>query len=107
MKSRINNKENSKAGIKGALKKLGYWLMIMVAFGTSAAFVEIGNTIGVNLGVTTLLGWFVLASLLVNEIRSVCENFTEMGIKVPRILTEGLEVANKVVNQEEMDDEGE
>ena len=39
MKSRINNKENSKAGIKGALKKLGYWLMIMVAFGTSAAFV--------------------------------------------------------------------
>ena len=103
MKSRINNKENSKAGIKGALKKLGYWLMIMVAFGTSAAFVEIGNTIGVNLGVTTLLGWFVLASLLVNEIRSVCENFTEMGIKVPRILTEGLEVANKVVNQEEDD----
>ena len=103
MKSRINNKENSKAGIKGALKKLGYWLMIMVAFGTSAAFVEIGNTIGVNLGVTTLLGWFVLASLLVNEIRSVCENFTEMGIKVPRILTEGLEVANKVVNQEEGD----
>ena len=103
MKSRINNKENSKAGIKGALKKLGYWLMIMVAFGTSAAFVEIGNTIGVNLGVTTLLGWFVLASLLVNEIRSVCENFTEMGIKEPRILTEGLEVANKVVNQEEGD----
>lgn len=104
MKSRINNKENSKAGIKGALKKLGYWLMIMVAFGTSAAFVEIGNTIGVNLGVTTLLGWFVLASLLVNEIRSVCENFTEMGIKVPRILIEGLDVANKVVNQEEDDE---
>lgn len=103
MKSRINNVENSKAGLKGVLKKLGYWLMIMVAFGASAAFVEIGKTIGVDLGITTLLGWFVLASLLVNEIRSVCENFTEMGIKVPRILTEGLEVANKVVNQEEGD----
>lgn len=101
MKSRINNKENSKAGIKGALKKLGYWLMIMVAFGTSAAFVEIGNTIGVNLGVTTLLGWFVLASLLVNEIRSICENFVEMGIDVPRVLINGLEVANRVVNREE------
>ena len=103
MKSRINNVENSKAGLKGVLKKLGYWLMIMVAFGASAAFVEIGKTIGIDLGITTLLGWFVLASLLVNEIRSVCENFTEMGIKVPRILTEGLEVANKVVNQEEGD----
>jgi len=36
MKSRINNVENSKAGLKGVLKKLGYWLMIMVAFGASA-----------------------------------------------------------------------
>ena len=39
MKSRINNVENSKAGLKGVLKKLGYWLMIMVSFGASAAFV--------------------------------------------------------------------
>lgn len=101
MKSRINNVENSKAGLKGVLKKLGYWLMIMVAFGASAAFVEIGKTIGVDLGITTLLGWFVLASLLVNEIRSICENFVEMGIDVPRVLINGLEVANRVVNREE------
>lgn len=101
MKSRINNVENSKAGLKGVLKKLGYWLMIMVAFGASPAFVEIGKTIGVDLGITTLLGWFVLASLLVNEIRSICENFVEMGIDVPRVLINGLEVANRVVNREE------
>lgn len=107
MKSRINNVENSKAGLKGVLKKLGYWLMIMVAFGASAAFMEIGKTIGVDLGITTLLGWFVLASLLVNEIRSICENFVEMGINVPTILVKGLQAANRVVNQDEMDDEGE
>ena len=71
MKSRINNVENSKAGLKGVLKKLGYWLMIMVAFGASAAFVEVGKIINLDLGVTTLLGWFVLASLLVNEARSM------------------------------------
>ena len=73
MKSRINKKENSVAGWKGVLKKLGYWLMIAVAFGASAIFIEIGRTIGINLGVTTLLGWFVLASLLINEIRSIIE----------------------------------
>ena len=61
MKSRINNVENSKAGLKGVLKKLGYWLMIMVSFGASAAFVEVGKIINLDLGVTTLLGWFVLA----------------------------------------------
>lgn len=101
MKSRINKKENSVAGWKGVLKKLGYWLMVAVAFGASVVFIEIGRTIGIDLGVTTLLGWFVLASLLINEIRSIIENFVEAGFNVPKILTKGLEVADKIVNQEE------
>ena len=108
MKSRIAHKENSKAGWKGVLKKLGYWIMIAVAFGASAVFVEIGKTIGVDLGITTLLGWFVLASLLVNEIRSICENFVEAGYNVPQILIRGLEVADKAINKEaDTDSEGE
>lgn len=86
-------------GWKGVLKKLGYWIMIVVAFGASTAFIEIGDTIGIDLGITTLLGWFVLASLLVNEIRSILENFVEMGYKVPKILVNGLEVADKKINQ--------
>ena len=101
MKSRINNVENSKAGLKGVLKKLGYWLMIMVSFGASAAFVEVGKIINLDLGVTTLLGWFVLASLLVNEARSICENLVEMGVNVPTILVKGLQAANRVVNKED------
>ena len=100
MKSRINGNENSVEGWKGVLKKLGYWLMVRVAFGAYAVFIEIGKTIGVDLGVTTLLGWFVLASLLINEIRSILENFVEAGFKVPKILIKGLEVADKVVNKE-------
>lgn len=104
MKSRIAGKENSTAGWKGVLKKLGYWLMIMVAFGASAVFIEIGNTIGIDLGITTLLGWFVLASLLINEIRSIVENFVEAGFNVPRILITGLEVADKIVNKEDTDE---
>ena len=107
MKSRINNVENSKAGLKGVLKKLGYWLMIMVSFGASAAFVEVGKIINLDLGVTTLLGWFVLASLLVNEARSICENLVEMDVNVPTILVKGLQAANRVVNQEDTKDESE
>lgn len=105
MKSRINNIENSSAGWKGVLKKLGYWLMILVAFAASAVFIEIGNTLGMDLGVTTLLGYFVLASLLVNELRSILENFVEAGFNVPNVLVKGLEVADKVVNQEENEGE--
>ena len=104
MKSRMAGKENSIKGWKGVLKKLGYWLMVLVAFGASTIFIEIGNTIGVDLQITTLLGWFVLASLLINEIRSILENFVEAGFNVPVILIKGLEVADKVVNK---DNEGE
>ena len=106
MKSKMANKENSVRGWKGVLKKLGYWFMIMVAFGASAIFIEIGKAIGVDLGITTLLGWFVLASLLINEIRSILENFVEAGFNVPIILIKGLEVADKVVNKDG-DSEGE
>ena len=105
MKSRINNVENSSAGWKGVLKKLGYWLMILVAFAASAVFIEIGNTLGMDLGITTLLGYFVLASLLVNELRSILENFVEAGFNVPNVLVKGLEVADKMVNQEESQDQ--
>ena len=104
MKSKLNGKENSQAGWKGVLKKLGYWIMIMVAFGASAVFIEIGKTLGIDLGITALLGWFVLASLIINEIRSILENLVEAGFNVPVILVKGLEVADKMVNKSETEE---
>ena len=101
MKSKINNKENSVKGWQGVLKKIGYWLMIMVAFALSVIFIELGNTLGIDLGITTLLGWFVLASLMINEARSIIENLVEAGYNVPAILINGLEVADKLINKEE------
>lgn len=105
MKARINKKENSMKGWQGVLKKIGYWMMIMVSFGATVVFIEIGNTIGVDLGITALLGYFVLASLLVNELRSIIENFVEMGYNVPIILTKGLEVADNAINKKEGEQE--
>lgn len=105
MKSRINGVENSMAGWKGVLKKLGYWLMIAVAFAIAAALIEVGKVIGIDLGVTTLLGWFVLASLIVNEARSIVENFVEAGYDVPRILTTGLQVADEKLNGADKEEE--
>ena len=98
MKSRINGVENSTAGWKGVLKKIGYWLMIAVAFAIAAALIEVGEVIGIDLGITTLLGGFVLASLIVNEARSIVENFVEAGYDVPKVLTTGLQVADEKLN---------
>lgn len=49
-----------------------------------------------------MLGWFVLASLAINEIRSIIENIVECGYKVPQILIKGLDIANKVINKKKM-----
>ncbi len=106
MKSRMTGKENSAKGWMGVMKKLGYWIMILSAFGIGAVFIEIGEIIGIELGVTTMLGWFVLASLSINEIRSVLENFVEAGFSVPYVLIKGLEVADRAVNKEGEDDDG-
>ncbi len=41
MKAKMANKINSTAGLIGILKKLGYWIMIMVSFLASVLFIEI------------------------------------------------------------------
>ena len=107
IKSKKTGKTSSKAGLWGIMKKFGYWMLIIASFSITAGFTELGSILGMDLGVTTLLGWFVLASLLVNEARSICDNLVEMSINVPTILVKGLQAANRVVNQDEMDDEGE
>lgn len=104
LKARLTNTSSSSVGLTGAMKKLGYWLMILLAFGVSMIFVEIGETIGVNLQVTSLLGWFVLANLTINEIRSIIENFVEAGYNVPAVLKKGLAVASDILDKKEDED---
>jgi phage-related holin len=94
------NKINSNDGLKGIIKKLGYWLMVLVSFAAGYWFIAMGQLLGIDLKITSLLGWFVLASLTVNELRSILENFVEAGYNVPKILIKGLEVANRAFNED-------
>lgn len=96
--ARLTGTENSAKGLHGIIKKLGYWLMIMVAFGASAVFIQIGDVIGVDLGITTLLGYFVLGTLIINEIRSILENLVDAGYNVPWFLSKGLEIAHNTLD---------
>lgn len=100
-KARMYGVENSNKGMKGIIKKVGYWVVIGIAFFVSVAFGEMGQLIGLDLGITQLFGWFTLATFLINEIRSILENLVQMGVYVPEFLTKGLEVAQKVVDNDE------
>ena len=94
-------KESSKAGFKGILKKTGYWVIFLVAFLMPALFVHLGQDIfNINLNFLFLLGWFTLATLLINEIRSILENLVECGYNVPAFLISGLEITQKLIDAE-------
>ena len=97
-KSKKLGKESSKTGLKGIVKKVGYWVIILVAFLIPEIFIHIGDDLlGIDLKFLILLGWFTLASLLVNEIRSILENLVECGYNVPEFLIRGLAVTEKLI----------
>ena len=104
-KSRMNKKESSSVGLKGILKKLGYWIIIAVAFLMSDVFVYLGKDIlKINLDFLMMVGWFTLACLMVNEVRSILENLVECGYNVPKVLINGLEVEDKMINKDESEE---
>lgn len=98
IKSRYTQTENSNKGLKGIFKKVGYWVVIAIAFFLSYGFEMLGTIIGVNLGFTVLIGWFTLGTFIINEIRSVLENLVLIGVEVPAWLVKGLEVANEKID---------
>lgn len=99
-KSRKLHKESSNAGIAGIVKKAGYWIIILLSFMSAYIFEELGKEfLKIDLSFMLLLGWFTLACLLINEIRSVLENLVEIGCNVPNILIRGLAVTEKLINK--------
>ena len=99
LKAKCFGVENSCEGLKGIIKKLGYWICIAIAFFVSVGFYEVGTVIGVDLAFTQLFGWFTLATFIINEIRSILENLVVMGVEVPEFLTKGLEIAKKITEE--------
>ena len=79
---------------------MGYWVLIAVAFIISTVFVRLGqDVLHVDLAFLSLIGWFTLACLMVNEVRSIIENLVELGYNVPTVLIKGLAVTEKLINQ--------
>lgn len=98
-KARKHKQESSKEGLAGLLKKLGYWVIILVAFMLADLFIDLGKDIlNVNLSFLEFIGWFTLSSLIVNEVRSILENLVACGYRVPIVLMQGLKLTEKLIN---------
>lgn len=98
LKARATDTMSSAKGAKGVIKKVSYWVIIALAFGVSCIFIDIGGAIGVNLEFLQLIGWFVLAIYIINELTSILENMVALGVDVPEILLKGLSAARTAVD---------
>lgn len=98
MKSRVFKTESSSAGLRGIVKKLSYWCYVAVGFIISAVLDEMIAMTGTSFDTTPFtqcVGWFVVAMVAMNEIRSVLENLVELDAPVPVWLVNGLAVLAK------------
>ena len=68
-KARVKKEASSKAGLNGIIKKVGYWIILLIAFLIPYMFQRLGkDLLDMDLGYLSALGWFTLANLLINEI---------------------------------------
>lgn len=104
IKAKVKKVENSNKGLLGIVKKISYWILIAVSFVISYLLMELGNKININLNFIIYFGWFTLACLIINETRSILENLTEIGIKVPEFLKRGLKVYQDTIDDKVKDE---
>lgn len=98
MKSRMKKVESSSAGLLGIIKKFGYWVMITLGFGMVPILNEVGSVMEIDLSmISPVIGWYILATLSINETRSVIENLVECGVKVPAVIINGMAITEKLL----------
>ena len=90
--------ESSKQGLKGIIKKLLYWVLVVTAFIIAGVLHNLFlDMLKVDMQWLMMLGWFTLTTLTVNEARSIIENLVAVGIKVPNFLVQGLAITQKLL----------
>ena len=99
IKARITKKESSSKGLIGILKKVGYWILILITFLASYMLSNLGDLINIDIDFVILFGWFTLGCLIINELRSILENLSEVGINLPDFLIKGLEVIQHIIEK--------
>ena len=98
-KAKFTGCESSTLGLKGIVKKIGYWLLILISFFIPFLLIQLGNKLNIKLDFIIIFGWFTVACLIVNETRSILENLIAIGVKVPNFLIKGLESYQNMIDE--------
>lgn len=78
---------SSRRGVKGIIKKLGYLALVCVGIGVDFVIKYCLEQLGASFEVKMLFGLVVTVWLIINELLSILENLSRMGVPVPKMLT--------------------
>lgn len=77
---------SSYRSIKGIIKKVCMWLLVVVGGVLDWVITYAAESAGISFGVSFLFACLVCVWLMVNEIISILENMTDIGVKFPPFL---------------------
>jgi len=105
IKAWINAELSSKVGIKGIVKKVCYLLVVCVAAVVDWLIAAGLNKVGIKIEVNYLIGVIVTIWLIINELISILENLSVIGVPLPSFLSQiinklKISVENKTGNKE-------
>ena len=77
---------SSKKGIFGIIKKVCYLVLVCVGMGVDWLIYSGMTQVGINLNYTIFFGILVTVWLIINELISILENLTNIGVPLPKFL---------------------
>jgi toxin secretion/phage lysis holin len=78
---------SSKIGAKGIVKKVGYMALIVVAMGIDYLIYSGIAAANISVNYNMWFGLLVAVWLIINEMISILENLSKLGVPIPEFLT--------------------
>lgn len=83
----VSHTLNSRIGVIGILKKVGYLATVAVAIIADYIISEALMLLGTNIKLSYYIGLVVTIWFIINELISILENLAEIGTPIPKFLT--------------------
>ena len=95
----LNSELSSKKGIKGIVKKVSYLALVAVAMIVDWLIFQGLQQINVDLNYSVFFAVLVAVWLIINELISVLENLSRMGVPIPNFLKKLIDRLKNTVDE--------
>lgn len=82
-----NSTLNSRIGVRGIIKKVGYLLLVVVGMVVDYLVGQALTQVGISIDVGYCVAMIITVWLIINELISILENLYKIGVPVPGFIS--------------------